>query len=85
MNVTVQAVYAPTDETAAEAAQEFKKNAESYWNAQQLMGPDGEEITFNVSVIPVAADQVDNSQDKMMIVNGSGVARVNLHGAARPQ
>jgi RHS repeat-associated protein len=79
VTATVQAVRDPNDAAAVATAADFKKNAEAYWNHQHLSGPNGEQVTFNVTVKIVDAGAADNTQDTMMVVNGSGVANVKIN------
>jgi RHS repeat-associated protein len=81
VSATVQAVRDPNDQAAVNAANDFKQNAENYWNAQQVAGPNGEQVTFNVTVNIVNAGSANNAQDTMTVVNGTGIARVRMNTA----
>jgi RHS repeat-associated protein len=85
----IQIVRAANDPLARATARAFKQNAEKYWNRQHLTGPNGESVRFRVKVREVNAGQAAANKDKMIVVNGTGVAKVNMNmalvpGAANP-
>ena len=78
--VTVQAQIAldMKDKKQVAAANAFASGATTYWNRQQVKGPHGQNLTFNVQFAMVQNGTQKTGMDTLNVVTGAGRSKVDM-------